>query len=832
MVSGRIFTGFLKKKGFHSLQRWQATPSLFTSIFEGQIKPVFERESFVAKQVPSSVFDLKQPPGLAFARVLGWPSIIPAHVLGADPCKHVMHSPTHAFFVKLSHVKVSPSGFALKQHGAPHRRMFARVPRCPSIKSAHVLDADCDAGPCKHVMHSLTHASFVNPHHVVRTECPHNGILDRQHCHWPFTDKCSMQSLAVGLHKSKLGKRRNLSTLALHDLENQLEGTSCTVQTLDAQTGGSQEAQIITEKALVVGHGIGFRQGGPISKVDDADRNKAEMVVTEGEDESMEMEESTDSEEEFYDYIEAEDSTDELLSALVNLEENLPAEDRRICCTLLRLAELCNDTGGNPEKILDYARKAFHNFDASKVPMKSAKSLLMIGIAHYKMGEFKEAVAPLERSAMMMEKLEVPVDKQQELVALQYNVQAVLGQAKMSLGWYHEGLLDFQKGLTAMERTLPPGNPHLGACYQQAAEAYMQAKNPEKALSLCLKALPIYTNHYGPTSSAVADLRSLMLLFYSELDDYEKVLSECQLAGPILENLGKSEEAMSLNLESMQAFFHLGKFNEAVTKLNEIIKKTEEENPVHVEALILLVRAYAGLKEDTTAAEYCKKALNVLERNKLSFESTKSLVRLSMAYERLQNYEQAMAIIQRALKFFEHCPEKEAAAVAADVEGHTGFLYLYMGKPNEALPYLERSVARKKSIYGPESVEVLDVCNHLGVAYAHVEKLDEALAVFEAAKMIVTKNSASADSMAIYIYNNLSLTCSIVGRIAEAIDCKKLAIDSMKKKGKTISFHLDEAEEELEALVQAAKRGGAVNENNEQALGKMLRACTQSHAMK
>ena len=360
-------------------------------------------------------------------------------------------------------------------------------------------------------------------------------------------------------------------------------------------------------------------------------------------------EDGSDENAEFYDYIQSEDSIDELLSVLLGLEEYFPDEDPRICCTCLRLAELCYHKGENPEKILDYARKGYHNFNASTEPIKSTKCLLMMGIGHYRMGDLKEAMLPLGKAAMMLESIAVPLDKEQEIATLQYSIHVILGQVKISLGWLHEAMLEFKKGLNSIDKVLSPHDPRLGTYYMQVAEAYIQAKNHEEALSLCLKAFPIYTSVYGSISSEVADLRSLMLQIHNELNNYENVVSECEEVVYILKDLGRDEEVLGLTLESMQAFFHLGRFKEAMVKLKDIIGKTKNEDYIHVEALILLARAYAALKDEKTCADCCIKAFNILEGNEQSVESAKSLVRLSIVYEQLKNYDQAMLVIHKAL---------------------------------------------------------------------------------------------------------------------------------------------------------------------------------------
>lgn len=753
-----------------------------------------------SKQVLQSIFRSKLVSELPFSWRRGCAyATSTAHVFNTDQHKH-----THAYPLRLSHVKTFQAWRCCTL--ARCVCMSTGVLRCGTIIPPHAVDADSDS---KYAKHCLSYESPTNQGFF--------RIFNKPCVHFPYPYVQKYLPMYVTHHNAKHERSRNLTTQALED------GLECVAQTPKTHTSDLNQSQAVAERMHVVENGIMLRQADLMLEADN------EKIAEELDKDDI-LEESTDDEKEFYDLIEAEDSPDELLSMLLNLEATFPSSDPRVCRTCLRLAKLCNDTNGNPEKILDYARKAFHNFDSSKFPLESARSLFLVGIAHYKMGELKQAVASLERCVLMMEKLGVLSNNQQELATLQYSVKTVLGQAKISIGWSHEGLLDFEKGLTVMEKSFSPESPRLAACYRQTAEVYLQASKPMEALSLCKKALSISLKCYGPSSSEVAELRSFLVQIYYELNDYENALCECQLAGPVLEKLGKVDEAISLYLESMQAFFCLGKLHDAVTKLKEIITNTEEESPLHVEALILLVRALNGLKDDIAAREYCQKALNILEMKDLTFESAKTLVRLSVAYGQLKSYDQALAVAKQALQFFEHCTEKEAAAVAADTEGYTGFLLLSIGRPTEAIVHLERSITKKKSLYGSESAEVLNVCNHLGVAYAHAAKMDEALAVFRAAKMVLNQSNDTAGLMSIYIHNNLSVTCSLSGSIDEAIKYKRHAIDLMRKASKEYSFSLVEAEEELKALVQA-QHGKAACESKNEVLRKMLTSYTQARAI-
>ncbi|KAH7436233.1 hypothetical protein KP509_05G009500 [Ceratopteris richardii] len=510
----------------------------------------------------------------------------------------------------------------------------------------------------------------------------------------------------------------------------------------------------------------------------------------------------------FYKLIETEDNPAELLSMLMKLEQVFPSSDMKVCRTCLRLANLLNDRNETPEKVLDYARQAFHNISPSKFPFESAKAHFLVGVGHYKMGEPIEAMIALEKCVSDIERAQLHRSaEKQEFAILKHSVQIVLGQSKLSRGLYAEGLLELRKSLTAVENESCLEKRCLASFYQGTASALLQANEPSEALKICRKAFPAYVKYFGTDSLEIVELRSLMMQIHYNMKDYKNVIYQCQLAVQSLDKLGDKDKAIGLKLESMQAYFLLGKFNEAVKKLNDIVEGTQEEDPYHIEALILLVRAFIGLGNVAAATEHSKRALNVLEKKELDLDSAKSLVRLSSAYEQMQNYDEALSVLQRGLESLESCAGEEAAACTADAEGYKGSLLLSIGRYDQAIHHLERAMIMKKTIRGSDIGELLDVCNQLGVAYVRLERVDQALTVFQEGKTILDAKKCTHNLTSIQICNNLSHLCSISGRIEEAIESKKLAVQLAKQAGKEVLFAVSVLEQELEDLMLAKDQG-------------------------
>ena len=348
--------------------------------------------------------------------------------------------------------------------------------------------------------------------------------------------------------------------------------------------------------------------------------------------------------------------------------------------------------------------------------------------------------------------------------ALGHAVEALLGQGLMALGRYQEALPHFLQAIAIHEEVLEPGNPNLGASYLQAAEAFKEAKDPEEAISFCFKALENYNNYYGTNSSQAADVRRLMSMVYFDLKEFEDALCEYDILRPIFVRLGRFEEVASMDLASVESLFQLEKYEECIKRLKDVVEATAETSLCHGNAFIMLARCFAMLKRRNSVLKYCNKALTSLEQQNCSLDVGSSLVSLALVHQRQQEYDQAISVYKKALEIFNQCSEWRARAAGADVEGQIGFLLLQIEKIDEALPYLENSVAKKKSVHGSESDELLDVYNHLGVAYSEVGKLDQSLEQFEAARKVVSQNSLEVDALTISVHSNLANMYSVFGR--------------------------------------------------------------------
>ncbi|KAI5079051.1 hypothetical protein GOP47_0006722 [Adiantum capillus-veneris] len=492
-----------------------------------------------------------------------------------------------------------------------------------------------------------------------------------------------------------------------------------------------------------------------------------------------------------------QESVQSLEDLVKELETSVPEGDPKIGALCLRLAQLCILKDEDPEKILLYGQRAMKILGTPEISLECATCLETIGFAHCKKGEFEKSVSYLERAAFILDKLKATL-QEEEMGSLQFAVQALLGQANMSLGREEEALVNFQDALSVNEKVLDASDPNLGKSYHQIAQAFMRVQDLHKALALCLKAVPIYTKSYGPTSLQVAELRKLLSVIYYGLDEFENVLSEHEIVRPIFEGHGKSVEVASLDLAAGEALLCLDRYTKAISKLKDVIKQTAPVSHCHGQALVLLAKAYAYSKKVKGAKTHSKKALEVLRNKESSLEVGASSVELALVFRQLDETEQALSTFKTSLEIYKKYPSEQAAI--AFIEGQIGLIYLSTGRTLEALPYLETCLA--SNAVGLKEKELLDVYNQLGGAYIQLGKLDQALAKFEAGRIIAEQSNFDKDPALISLYHSLASLYRTLGRFEDALSRQQQLVKLLKKTGPQTEIGLEDAEKRLEELLQ------------------------------
>ncbi|MCO5603433.1 hypothetical protein L7F22_057583 [Adiantum nelumboides] len=429
-------------------------------------------------------------------------------------------------------------------------------------------------------------------------------------------------------------------------------------------------------------------------------------------------------------------------------------------------------------KGLLYAKKAVKAYGPRGPSLKLATSFYISALIYITMGDCKSALIQLEQSEGVLKKIKVtPCDKY--CVALKHDVQTVTGEAcdqfcneakfevqylfgvaKLRLGIHDEAAAHINKSVKFKQKLLQAGSSALGVFYLETAETLKLVNDHKAASLLCKRALKIFPKCYGCNLLGEAKARSLLSNIYFDLGKYEESLTQSRLARRLWKHLGKAEELVCLNLNEERSLVCLQKWNEAISILEEVIQATELGNKSHTIGLLLAAKVCLLSNRDDSATHYYSRALEALEHHVPCSQTAGTLLLLSNVYEDRKDFQQAALVCKKAKELLDQCSGSAAVTTAAEIEGKVGCLLVHAGEHEAAILHLESSISNLKHVPGKE---LFYAHFYLGLAYPQVQKYEDALEQFEAAKSLSTSIEVGIP-MQVALYSNLAATYSAVSR--------------------------------------------------------------------
>ncbi|KAI5075222.1 hypothetical protein GOP47_0009298 [Adiantum capillus-veneris] len=462
-----------------------------------------------------------------------------------------------------------------------------------------------------------------------------------------------------------------------------------------------------------------------------------------------------------------------------------------------------------PAKSLLYAQKGFEILRRIKdiiAKFTACRCLYAIAAAHCNTGEFEKALKQAEHLALILRHLEKTA-RSYYLIYLKFASQAVLIKCKMSLGRAEEALAHFVKYVKLKERLVARDDPSLAAVYIQAAEAFQEAGQNAEAVHYALQGLNILAEKFGPSSYQVGYVRALLSQAYYWLGLYEDCLSEYDKARPILETVGENsiENMAPFIMKSVLSLIELQRYELAITRLEELRRRAPKTSVAHAASFCILAKVYALSDKKKEFFQCSNTALEVLESNlKFSVTTGEYICLLASTYEMQKYYEEAIMLYKKALAIFIQFSGDEAALKAADAEGEIGIAFLRWGKFSQAAVYLKNYTLKNKSLMGSDNTRLIAVHNRIGAEYLQVGKLNEALEQLEIAKHLLPSDLTEFDdAIVLSLHQNLATLYKATGRLEDAINCQKTALDKATNSNQEeIASLKEEIQKSLDNLLQ------------------------------
>ncbi|VAI48536.1 unnamed protein product [Triticum turgidum subsp. durum] len=464
----------------------------------------------------------------------------------------------------------------------------------------------------------------------------------------------------------------------------------------------------------------------------------------------------------------------------------------------------------NPRRALKYALRATKSFEkcaGGKPSLNLVMSLHVVAAIHCNMGKYEEAVPVLQRS------LEIPVTEEGQEHALAKfsgcmqlgDTYGMLGQIALSLQWY-------AKGLEIQKQTLGEQDPRVGETCRYLAEAHVQALQLDEAQKLCQMALDIHRDNGQPASLEETADRRLMGLICDTKGDHEAALEHLVMASMAMVANGQETEVASVDCSIGDIYLSLGRYDEAVCayqKALTVFKTSKGENHATVASVFLrLADLYNKTGKLRESKSYCENALKIYQKpipGTSLEEIATGLTDVSAIYETMNEHDQALKLLQKALKMYNNSAGQQSTI--AGIEAQIGVLHYISGNYGDAYDSFKSAITKLRTCGEKKSAFFGIALNQMGLACVQRYSINEAAELFEEARTVLEQEYGPYHADTLGVYSNLAGTYDAMGRLDEAIEILEYVVEMREEKLGTANPDVDDEKRRLAELLKEAGRG-------------------------
>ncbi|XP_010555491.1 PREDICTED: kinesin light chain 1 isoform X3 [Tarenaya hassleriana] len=487
-----------------------------------------------------------------------------------------------------------------------------------------------------------------------------------------------------------------------------------------------------------------------------------------------------------------------------------PSENSELGRFLLKQAQNLISSGDNPNKALELSVRAAKLFEAAasngKPRLEWIMCLHVTAAIHCKLEQYKEAIPILQQS------VEIPIIEEGEEYALaKFAGYMQLGDTYAMLGQLENSISCYTEGLEIQEKVLGENDPRVGETCRYLAEALVQAVRFDEAEQVCKRALDIHRENGAPASIEEAADRRLMGLIYETKGDHENALEHLVLASMAMAANGQDSEVALVDSSIGDSYLSLSRFDEAVfayQKSLTALKTAKGENhPAVGSVFIRLADLYNRTGKLREAKSYCENALRIYESPNLGIppeEVASGLTDISAIYESMNELEQAINLLQKALKVYNNSPGQHS--MIAGIEAQAGVLYYMSGKYSESYDSFKSAISKLRAMGKKKSTFFGIALNQMGLACVQRYAIDEAVELFEEAKDILEQECGPYHPDTLGVYSNLAGTYDAIGRSEDAIEMLEHVVGIREEKLGTANPDVEDEKKRLAVLLKEAGR--------------------------
>ncbi|KAH7528475.1 hypothetical protein FEM48_Zijuj05G0076100 [Ziziphus jujuba var. spinosa] len=476
---------------------------------------------------------------------------------------------------------------------------------------------------------------------------------------------------------------------------------------------------------------------------------------------------------------------------------------------LLKQARGLISLGDNPQKALELALRAAKSFEIcsdGKPSLELVMCLHVTAAIYCSLGQYNEAIPVLERS------IEIPVIEEGQGHALaKFAGHMQLGDTYAMLGMLENSIMAYTTGLEIQKQVLGETDPRVGETCRYLAEAHVQALQFDEAQKLCQMALDIHKQNGSPASVEEAADRRLMGLICETKGDHEAALEHLVLASMAMVANGQEVEVASVDCSIGDTYLSLSRYDEAVfayQKALTVFKTSKGENHPSVGSVFIrLADLYNRTGKLRESKSYCENALRIYEKPVPGIppeEIASGLTDISAIYESMDELEQAIKLLQKALSIYNDAPGQQSTI--AGIEAQMGVMYYMLGNYSESYNSFKSAISKLRASGEKKSAFFGIALNQMGLACVQRYAINEAAELFEEARTILEQECGPYHPDTLGVYSNLAGTYDAVGRLDEAIEVLEYVVGMREEKLGTANPDVDDEKRRLAELLREAGR--------------------------
>ncbi|KAF5460519.1 hypothetical protein F2P56_020383 [Juglans regia] len=491
---------------------------------------------------------------------------------------------------------------------------------------------------------------------------------------------------------------------------------------------------------------------------------------------------------------------------------------------LLKLARDTIASGEGPTRALDYALRASQSFERcatadGEPSLDLAMSLHVLAAIYCSLGRFEEAVPVLERAIRVPDP---PRGADHALAAFSGYMQ--LGDTYSMLGQVDKSIVSYEEGLKIQIEALGESDPRVGETCRYLSEAHVQAMEFDRAEELCKKTLEIHRVHSEPASLEEATDRRLMALIVEAKGDYETALEHLVLASMAMIANGQDSEVAAIDVSIGSIYMSLCRYDEALfsyQKALTVFKSSKGDNhPSVASVFVHLADLYHRTGKLRDSKSYCENALKIYAKpvpGATAEDIAGGLTEISAIYESVDEPEEALKLLQKAMKMLEDKPGQQSTIVG--IEARMGVMFYMVGRYEEARNSFESAIAKLRACGERKSAFFGVVLNQMGLASVQLFKIDEAAELFEEARGILEQECGPFHQDTIGVYGNLAATYDAMGRVNDAIEILEYVLKLREEK---LGIANPDFEEEKRRLAELLKEAGRTRDRKAKSLENLI----------